>query len=150
MPERTIGAVLKTAGPDEGLVGSNPTPPAHGFLVLLVLFALAGCAGPGREPADLDGTWRGGASNATLRIHGHDWNLKSGELEKWGTAEVTRRRVAFVLEQTNSPAFDLYCRETVDVYDWSFDEQGVVFRAVGRPCDRAARAVLTAERWTRG
>ena len=28
MPERTNGAVLKTAGPDEGLVGSNPTPPA--------------------------------------------------------------------------------------------------------------------------
>jgi hypothetical protein len=28
MPERTNGAVLKTASPDEGLVGSNPTPPA--------------------------------------------------------------------------------------------------------------------------
>jgi hypothetical protein len=31
MPERTNGAVLKTAGPDEGLVGSNPTPPAVGI-----------------------------------------------------------------------------------------------------------------------
>ena len=48
------------------------------------------------------------------------------------------------------PGWPEKCRETVDVYDWSFDEQGVVFRAVGRPCDRAARAVLTAERWTRG
>jgi hypothetical protein len=38
MPERTNGAVLKTASPDEGLVGSNPTPPA-----VYQWFACRGC-----------------------------------------------------------------------------------------------------------
>jgi hypothetical protein len=147
MPERTIGAVLKTAGPDEGLVGSNPTPPALRIVLALIAGGLVACASPGEDPANLNGTWRSGASGATLRVQGHDWSLTSGHLEKRGTVEVTPRRVAFVLEETNSPAFDLYCRETVDVYDWSLHEQAVVFRAVGRPCDRAARAVLTAASW---
>jgi hypothetical protein len=115
----------------------------------LLLAVLVACATSGEDPNRLNGTWRSGASGAALRIQGHEWNLTSGELEKRGTVEVTPRRVAFVLEETNSPAFDLYCRDTVDVYDWSLDEQRVVFRTVGRPCDRAARAVLTAEPWTR-
>jgi hypothetical protein len=149
MPERTIGAVLKTASPDEGLVGSNPTPPAVWLLGAVALALLVACSGPGQDPSDLDGTWRSGASGATLRVKAHEWNLSSGELEKWGAVEVTPRRVAFVLERTNSPAFDLYCRERADVYDWSLDEHGLVFRTVGRPCDRAARAVLTAEPWRR-
>lgn len=153
MPERTIGAVLKTAGPDEGLVGSNPTPPARRrrscSVLVLAASTLLACAVPGGNPSDLFGTWRSAASGARLHVEGHRWNLASGELDKWGTVEVTPKRVAFVLERTNSRAFDRYCRDTVDVYDWSIDEHGVVFRAVGRPCDRAARAVLTAEPWRR-
>jgi hypothetical protein len=147
MPERTIGVVLKTTGPDEGLVGSNPTPPATRFVVAMLLVSLVACAAPGGNPSAVEGTWRSGASAARLRINEHEWNLRSGELEKWGAVEVTPRRAAFVLEETNSPAFDLYCRDTVDVYDWSLHEDGLIFRPVGRPCDRAARAVLTAEPW---
>lgn len=62
---------------------------------------------------------------------------------------MTPRRVAFVLERTNTAAFELYCREKVDVYDWSLQEDRLVFRTVGRPCDRAARAVLTSGYWTK-
>jgi hypothetical protein len=130
-------------------VGSNPTPPALRILAVAVLAPLLACAGPGGDPADLTGTWGSAASDATLRVRGHIWSLSSSRLVKWGTVEVMPRRVAFVLDRTNSPAFDLYCREEVDVYDWSLDDGRLVFRTVGRPCDRAAQAVLTAGHWRR-
>jgi hypothetical protein len=56
--------------------------------------------------------------------------------------------VAFVLTGTSSPAFRLYCRDVVDVYDWRIESDSLRFEAVGRPCDRAARAVLVAGTWT--
>jgi hypothetical protein len=48
--------------------------------------------------------------------------------------EVTPRRVAFVLERTNTVAFELYCWEKVDVYDWSLE---VERRSSERWADRA-------------
>ena len=39
-------AALKTASPDEGLVGSNPTPPAL-VLPAVALALLVACSGPG-------------------------------------------------------------------------------------------------------
>lgn len=129
-------------------MGSNPTPPALGLFVV-VLVVLVACSGPGGNPADLDGTWRDSDSEATLRFARHSWELASGKLVKSGAVEVTPRRVAFVLEHTNTVAFELYCRERADVYDWSLQEEKLIFRTVGRPCDRAARAVLTSGHWTR-
>ena len=86
---------------------------------------------------------------ARLLISGHSWELSSGKLVKirgrGSDAEASR----FVLERTNTVAFELYCREKVDVYDWSLEVERLFFRTVGRPCDRAARAVLTSGRWRR-
>jgi hypothetical protein len=57
--------------------------------------------------------------------------------------------MAFVLTRTSSPAFRLYCRGVVDVYDWRLEEGLLRLDAVGSPCDRTARAVLVAGTWRR-
>jgi hypothetical protein len=129
-------------------VGSNPIPPAL-VLLAVALTMLVACSGPEGDPAHLDGAWRDSDSDARLRVSGHSWELSSGKLVKSGAVEVTPRRVAFVLERTNTVAFDLYCREKVDVYDWFIEDERLLFRTVGRPCDRAARAVLTSGHWRR-
>lgn len=120
------------------------------MLVLLALPALVAACGPrAGDPAHLLGTWRSDQPPATLELGRRSFRLQSGDLTKWGTAQRTPFRVAFVLTRTSSPAFRLYCRDTVDVYAW--DVEGGVLRlaAVGRPCDRAARAVLVAAEWER-
>jgi hypothetical protein len=113
----------------------------------VVSVALAACGPQAGEPGDLVGTWGSDTPPATLELRALSFRFQSGELTKWGTVERTPFRVAFVLERTSSPAFNLYCRDTVDVYDWRLDDGELTFRAVGRPCDRAARAVLVAGRW---
>ena len=95
------------------------------------------------------GTWRSDVPPSTLEIADHSFRLESGTLTKWGTVERTPFRLAFVLEETSSPAFDLYCRDRADVYDWRIEDDRLVLRAVGRPCDRGARAVLVAGAWRR-
>jgi hypothetical protein len=115
--------------------------------VVIVTVALVACTLQPGDPGDLVGTWRSDTPPATLELGTHTFRFQSGDLTKWGTVERTPFRVAFVLERTSSPAFDLYCRETVDLYDWSLQGEELTFRAVGRPCDRAARAVLVAGRW---
>lgn len=84
-----------------------------------------------------------------LEVEDRSYRLESGSLVKWGTAQRTPFRIAFVLERTSTPAFDRYCREEVNVYDWNMDGGELTFRAVGRPCDRQARAVLVAGSWHR-
>lgn len=108
---------------------------------------LIACGRQAGEPSDLVGTWRSDTPPATLELGTHSFRFQSGHLTKWGTAERTPFRVAFVLERTSSPAFNLYCRDTVDVYDWRLADGELSLRAVGRPCDRAARAVFVAGRW---
>ncbi len=115
--------------------------------ILLLAVILVACGPRGGEPDDLLGTWRSDTPPATIELGTHSFRFQSGHLTKWGTAERTAFRVAFVLERTSSPAFNLYCRDTVDVYDWRLDDGELMFHAVGRPCDRAAQAVLVAGRW---
>ena len=107
-----------------------------------------GCGRPAGDPDVLIGVWRSQVPPATLRLGARSFEFQSGQLTKWGTVERTPFRLAFVLERTSSPAFDLYCRDTVDVYDWWLEDGQLRFRAVDRPCDRAARAVLVAGAWT--
>ncbi|HYH27983.1 MAG TPA: hypothetical protein VEA19_04295 [Actinomycetota bacterium] len=109
---------------------------------------LPGCAG---ELPDLDGVWvkPGAPVPFRLDIEGRRWALDSGGLRKEGVFDLTERRIAFVLEKTNTPAFDLYCRDAVDVYRWSLQEGRLSMRAVERTCDRAAHAVLTSGSWVR-
>jgi hypothetical protein len=128
-PHRTLGSVRSIPG------------------ILVVSVALAACRPQAGEPGDLVGMWRSDIPPATLELGVHSFRFVSGHLTKWGTVERTPFRVAFVLERTSSPAFNLYCRDTVDVYDWRLDDGELTFHAVGRPCDRAARAVLVAGRW---
>ncbi len=118
-------------------------------LSLLVAVLGVGCGPSAGEPADLVGTWRSEQPPATLHIGPRSFRLESGTLTKWGTAHRTPFRVAFVLTRTSSPAFRLYCRNTVDVYDWRIEEGVLRFHALGRSCDRAARAVLVAAGWER-
>jgi hypothetical protein len=118
-------------------------------LLVLVAAALVACGRPAGDPGSLVGTWRSATPGVVLELQADSFRFQSGHLTKWGTAVRTPFRLAFVLERTSSPAFDLYCRDTVDVYDWSLDEEELTFRAVGRPCDRAARAVLVAGGWVR-
>ena len=118
-------------------------------IFVLTLLVLVGCGRPSGDPDELIGTWRSRLPPATLRLGPRSFEFQSGQLTKWGTVERTPFRMAFVLERTSSPAFDLYCRETVDVYDWSLEDGRLTFRAVGSPCDRAARTVLVAGEWTR-
>jgi len=116
---------------------------------ILVCFAmtLAGCAPGGGDPAALIGTWESGTPGVRLELEDHAYRLESGTLVKWGTAQRTPFRVVFVLERTSTPAFDRYCREVVNVYDWRIEDEVLTFRAVGRPCDRQARTVLVAGAW---
>lgn len=118
-----------------------------GTVVLAV--SLLACTPRAGDPGALIGTWRSDGPPVMLELGEHSFRLQSGHLTKWGTAERTAFRVAFVLERTNSPAFNLYCRDRVDVYDWRLDDGALTFRAVERPCDRAARTVLVAGRWRR-
>jgi hypothetical protein len=111
------------------------------------LLFVTGCGRPAGDAEALIGVWRSQLPPATLRLGARSFEFQSGQLTKWGTVERTPFRVAFVLERTSSPAFDLYCRDTVDVYDWWLEDGRLRFRAVGRPCDRAARAVLVAGTW---
>lgn len=116
---------------------------------LVLAVSLLACSPTAEEPMDLLDTWRSDTPPVTLELGQHTFRLQSGHLTKWGTAERTPFRVAFVLEGTSSPAFDLYCRDRADVYDWRLEDGALTFRAVGRPCDRAARTVLVAGRWRR-
>jgi hypothetical protein len=118
-----------------------------GAVVLAV--SLMACSPQAEDPLKLMGTWRSDTPPVMLELGEHSFRLQSGHLTKWGTAERTPFRVAFLLEGTSSPAFDLYCRNRVDVYDWRLDDEALTFRAVGRPCDRAARTVLVAGQWRR-
>jgi hypothetical protein len=113
------------------------------------LLAVAGCArGPG-NPSEVVGTWRSEVPPASLEVGPDSFRLDSGHLTKWGTLQRTPFRLAFVLTRTSSPAFRLYCRDVVDVYDWRIEEGLLRFDAVGASCDRAARAVLIAGTWRR-
>lgn len=114
-----------------------------------VAFTLLACSPQAGDSGALIGTWKSDTPPVTLAFGEHSFRLESGTLTKWGTAERTPFRIAFVLERTSSPAFDLYCRGRVDVYGWHIEDGALVFRAVGRPCDRAARTVLVAGRWRR-
>jgi hypothetical protein len=116
--------------------------------VALALSLLA-CSPQAGDPGALIGTWKSDTPPVTLAFGEHSFRLESGTLTKWGTAERTPFRIAFVLERTSSPAFDLYCRGRVNVYGWRIEDGALAFRAVGRPCDRAARTVLVAGRWRR-
>ena len=116
---------------------------------LAVAAVLVACSTGGDDPARLVGVWRSDTPPATLELVGRSFRLESGTLTKRGTVERTPFRLAFVLEETSSPAFNLYCRERADVYDWRIEDERLVLRAVGRPCDRAARAVLVAGTWRR-
>lgn len=119
-------------------------------LLVAALALMTGCGTSAEDPAELVGTWRSDQPPATLEIGARSFHFRSGELTKRGTAQRTPFRVAFVLTRTSSPAFRLYCRDTVDVYDWSIEDGLLQFAAVGRSCDRAARAVLVAADWERG
>ena len=117
---------------------------------VVMAILLAGCAGDDRPPAErVAGTYRAPSGPNTLELRGDSWTLTSGTLVKTGIVEVTPARMAFVLERVSSPAFDLYCRETVDVYDWELEGEALRFRAVGHTCDRAARAVFMLGPWRR-
>jgi hypothetical protein len=111
------------------------------------LLCLSACSRPAGDQDDLVGTWRSDLPPATLELGPRSFRFESGALVKWGTVQRTSFRLAFVLERTSSPAFNLYCRDTVDVYDWRLVDGHLTFQAVGRPCDRAARAVLVAGEW---
>jgi hypothetical protein len=118
--------------------------------VLVVLLAsLTSCGRPAGDPVDVVGTWQSQTPGVALELATTSFRFESGRLTKWGTLVRTPFRMAFVLERTSSPAFNLYCREEVDVYDWFLEEEVLTFRAVGRPCDRAAQAVLVAGEWRR-
>jgi hypothetical protein len=154
--QRLLGFVFADVLPDEASVPAEtrlqPSSRTLGSVrsirvILVVSVALAACGPQAGEPGDLVGMWRSDIPTATLELGVHSFRFVSGHLTKWGTVERTPFRVAFVLERTSSPAFNLYCRDTVDVYDWRLDDGELTFHAVGRPCDRAARAVLVAGRW---
>lgn len=118
-----------------------------GTALLVTLLAVAGCArGPG-DPSEVLGTWRSEVPPASLELGQDSFRLDSGHLTKWGIVQRTPFRLAFVLTRTSSPAFRLYCRGVVDVYDWRIEDGALRFHAVGSPCDRAARAVLVAGTW---
>lgn len=112
---------------------------AHGLvLATAVAVSLTACGRPAGHPDDLVGTWRNRTPGVVLELRGDSFRFQSGHLTKWGTATRTPFRVAFVLERTSSPAFDLHCRDTVDVYDWHLDDGRVTSgrwaaRATGEP-----------------
>ena len=112
------------------------------------LVVLAGCSGfP--DPADLPGRYEGTNAPASLELGSDRWVLTSGALEKSGVYDTSGNRIAFLLTDVNAKAFDRYCRDRADVYEWRFEDAGMVLRSVGDVCDPVAPSVLAAGPWNR-
>lgn len=108
--------------------------------------ALAGCAGfP--DPAGLPGRYRSTNAPASLELGRERWTLTNGELVKSGLYDTSGNRIGFLLTEVNTPAFERYCRDRADTYEWRFVEGRLVLRPVGEVCDPVAQSVMTSGPW---
>lgn len=112
---------------------------------LLLLAACARLPDPAALPGDYDST----KAPASLALHGGEWSLDNGGFVKSGVYEISGDRVALLITEISHPAFDRYCREEVDVYEWRIEEDRLILRAVGETCDPVAQSVFTAGPWER-
>jgi len=101
------------------------------------------------DPAALPGEYESASAPATLTLRDGAWSLDSGGFVKSGVYDVSGDRVALVITEVSHPAFDRYCREEADVYEWSFEKDRLVLRVVGETCDPVGQSVLTAGPWER-
>lgn len=115
---------------------------------LAALLLLASCARL-PDPATLPGTYESTSAPATLTLRGGAWSLDSGGFVKSGAYDISGDRVALLITEVSHPAFDRYCRDAADVYEWSFEEARLILRAVGETCDPVGQSVFTAGPWER-
>lgn len=108
---------------------------------------LAGCV-RFPDPALLPGAYESTNAPARLTFEERGWTLESGQIVKSGVYQISGDRVAFLLTEVNHAAFERYCREEVDVYEWDVEEGMLRFLPVKDECDPIAQAVLTAGPWT--
>jgi hypothetical protein len=122
--------------------------PRRAAIALGTALLAAGCIGfP--DPAELPGRWGSTKAPAMLEFGGGRWRLANGGLVKQGVYDTSGNRVAFLIDHVNRVAYQRYCRDEVDVYEWRLEDGGLVLRSVGDVCDDVARAVLTAGPWVR-
>lgn len=115
---------------------------------LATLLLLASCAKL-PDPASLPGDYESTKAPATLALSGGAWSLDSGGFVKSGVYDISGDRMALLITEVSHPAFGRYCREEADVYEWSFEGDRLVLRAVGEICDPVGQSVLTAGPWER-
>jgi len=101
------------------------------------------------DPGSLRGDYESATAPATFTLSDGAWSLDSGGFVKSGAYDISGDRVALLITEISHPAFDRYCREEADVYEWSFEEERLVLRAVGETCDPVGQSVLTAGPWER-
>ncbi|HEX6206882.1 MAG TPA: hypothetical protein VF058_00840 [Actinomycetota bacterium] len=112
------------------------------------VLVLASCARL-PDPSTLPGEYESTTAPATLTLKDGEWTLDNGGFVKSGAYGISGDRVAFLITETSHPAFDNYCREEADVYEWRFDDDLLVLRAVGDTCDPVGQSVLTHGPWER-
>jgi hypothetical protein len=123
--------------------GSLPRPLATAALALALIWGAACSSGsPGSGPPA--GTYRAAMGSNVLTMRGQEWRLRSGIRVKSGEFRLDGRRIAFIHETANNPAYSgAYCRGERDTYRWSLTGRTLSFRVIGVPCDANLFAVLT-------
>lgn len=101
------------------------------------------------DPTALPGEYQSTTAPATLTLRSGSWSLDNGGFVKSGAYGISGDRVALLITEMSHPAFDRYCRDEADVYEWRLEEEMLVLRAVGETCDPVGQSVLTHGPWKR-
>lgn len=115
-------------------------------LAAAALLLLAACVRV-PDPAALRGDWESVAAPARLELGERRWTLTSGAFVKSGVYQVSEDRIALLITDVNHAAFQTYCREEADVYEWEVQDRMLRFAPVGEYCDPVGETVLIAGPW---
>lgn len=115
---------------------------------LTLLLVLASCARL-PDPVALPGDYESTKAPATFALHDGEWSLDNGGFVKSGIYDISGDRLALLITDVSHPAFDRYCRQEADVYEWRFEGELLVLRVIGDTCDPVGQAVLTHGPWAR-
>lgn len=116
--------------------------------LVLSALVLTSCVGL-PDPAGLPGEYESTTAPATLSLREGEWRLDSGGFVKSGAYGISGDRLALLITDVSHPAFERYCRDLADVYEWRFEDGLLVLGAVGDTCDPVGQSVLTHGPWER-
>jgi hypothetical protein len=109
----------------------------------LVAFGFA-CSSHAAASSPALGVYRAAIGPNVLTLRGDTWRMRSGIRVKSGVFHLDGDRIVFLHRTANNPAYaGAYCRGARDTYQWSVDDDTLMFRVKGRVCDQNLFAVLT-------